>query len=96
MYRQKRGADVPRDILSEAFRASDEEVTFRGTAENNRQLSELIEIAANGDDSNGDAIGTDWTIGEVSAGDSWRFEVSPDTYGRNDRADSATGYPVID
>lgn len=84
------------EVASEEFRSSDEEVTFRGTVENGRQSSEFIEVAAKVYDGTGDVIGMDWTIEEVSAGDSWRFEVSPDTYGRNDRADSGTIHPFID
>jgi hypothetical protein len=84
------------EVTDENFLSSEEEVTVRGTIVNNRSASEFIEVVGMVYDSDGTIIGMRHTIEEVSGGDSWRIDMSPDTYGRNGEADSGTLYPYID
>lgn len=83
------------ELTESTMRASDEEVVVRGVVENNRDTSEFVEVGAKVYSGDGVVIGMASGIEEVAGGDSWRFEVTPNTHGRNGQADSATVVPYI-
>ncbi|PSP92702.1 hypothetical protein BRC91_12735 [Halobacteriales archaeon QS_4_62_28] len=83
------------NVTDSTTRASDEEVVVRGTVENNRDTSEFINVAAKVYDQDENVLAVDWTIEEVEGGDSWRFEVKPQTHGRNSKVESGTVIPYI-
>lgn len=83
------------EVTQLSTRASDEEVVVRGVIKNNRDTSEFLEFGAKVYNGDGDVIGMDSGIEEVEGGDSWRFEASPDTYGRNGQVETGKVIPFI-
>jgi len=84
------------DVTDSTTRASDEEVVVRGTIENNRDTTEFINVAAKIYDQDENVLAIDWTIEEVKGGDSWRFEVKPQTHGRNGQVETGTVIPYTE
>lgn len=84
------------ELDDQQVRASDDEVVVRGKVTNTKDTSEFIDIAAKVYNANGIVVGTEWTLEEVAGGDSWRFELNPNTYGRNGAVESGKVIPFVD
>lgn len=82
-------------LEDQTVRASEQEVVVRGVVKNNRQTTTFINAGVKVADANGTVLAINDTIKEVASGDTWRFEVNPNTYGRNSQVDSATVIPYI-
>jgi hypothetical protein len=84
------------ELSNKQVRASEEEVLVRGTIKNSRDTKQFINVVAKVYDKDGNVLGIRSTIEEVASGDSWRFEVNPQTWGRNGEVDSAKVIPYLD
>ena len=83
------------ELVKQNVRAGGDEVVVRGQIKNNRDTKTFIEAAGKITDSDGNVLATATTIEEVQSGQTWRFEMNPQTTGRNDRVDSGTVIPFI-
>jgi hypothetical protein len=83
------------ELVEQSVRVGSDEIVVRGQVKNNQKTKEYIEAAGKVMDADGNVLAMADTIEEVASGDTWRFEMNPQTYGRNDQVDSGTVIPYI-
>lgn len=81
------------EIVNQTLRASEQEVLVRGTLRNTGQTTKSPNVATKVFDASGTILGMGGTTKEVPAGSTARFEISPDTYGRDGQVESASLIP---
>lgn len=77
-------------LTDEQFRASESQVIVRGGVQNDRDsMLDYIEVVAKVYDADGNVVGWERTNElEIEAGGTLRFDLEPDTKGRNERVES--------